>query len=85
MIELTEETIDTSEVLGSADARGGAVVLFLGTTRQFTGGRETLSLDYECYPAMARRKLQELESEALQRWELQQVCIVHRTRTPGAG
>ena len=46
--------------VGSPQA--GAVVLFLGTTRQFTAGRETASLDYECYADMARRKLEELET-----------------------
>ena len=86
MIELTEKTIDTSEVLTRVQTpAAGAVVLFVGTTRQFTRGRETLSLDYECYPDMAHRKLQELESESLQRWELHQVCIVHRLGHLGLG
>ena len=56
----------------------GAVVLFLGTTRQFTAGRETASLDYECYADMARRKLEELETQARERWPLVGCAIVHR-------
>ena len=31
----------------------GAVVLFLGTTRELTGGRQTVALDYEAYREMA--------------------------------
>jgi molybdopterin synthase catalytic subunit len=59
-------------------AAAGAVVLFLGTTREMTKGRRTNSLDYECYPQMAHRKLAELEAEARQRWPVAECCIVHR-------
>jgi len=79
MIKLTHERIDTAAVLsevGSAEA--GAVVLFLGTTRQFTRGRETSHLDYECYPEMARSKLEELEAEARRRWPILHCSLVHR-------
>ena len=61
MICLTHEPIDPSRVLASvASNDAGAVVLFLGTTREFTHGRQTASLEYECYPEMAQKKLQEL-------------------------
>jgi molybdopterin synthase catalytic subunit len=53
-------------------------VLFLGTTREFTHGRQTASLDYECYPEMAEKKLAELEAEARQKWPLTGCAIVHR-------
>jgi molybdopterin synthase catalytic subunit len=53
-------------------------VLFLGTTREFTGQRRTVSLDYECYEQMAVTKLGELEAEACRRWPLVGVCIEHR-------
>ena len=79
MIELTHKPIDTSGVLASVSSTdAGAVVLFLGTTREFTHGRQTASLDYECYPAMAERKLAELEAEARLRWPLTDCSIVHR-------
>jgi molybdopterin synthase catalytic subunit len=58
--------------------QAGAVVVFLGTTREFTRGRRSVSLDYECYPEMAEAQLRELESEARRRWTLVEVCIVHR-------
>ena len=79
MIDLTDQVIDVAQVLDHVRSpQAGAVVLFLGTARQFTRGRETLSLDYECYETMARAKLMELETEAMQRWELQRICVVHR-------
>ena len=79
MIELTEQPIDTQEVLrqvSSTDA--GAVVLFLGTTREFTRGRRTLSLNYECYAEMAKNKLAELDAQARRRWPVVATAIVHR-------
>jgi molybdopterin synthase catalytic subunit len=79
MIELTQQTIDPAALLRQVSSKqAGAVVLFLGTTREFTHGRRTLSLDYECYPEMAQRKLAELEQQARQRWALAECAIVHR-------
>lgn len=79
MIALTNDPIDATDVLQSVHSPlAGAVVLFLGTTREVTGDRRTLSLDYECYPEMAERKLRELEGEARRRWPLCNCAIVHR-------
>ena len=79
MVELTTSPIDGPGVLYSAcSPRAGAVVLFLGTTRELTGDRRTDSLDYECYPEMARRKLEELEAEARGRWPIVECTIIHR-------
>jgi molybdopterin synthase catalytic subunit len=79
MIELVTAPIDTDAVLRRvASPEAGAVVLFLGTTRRVTGGRETESLDYECFAEMARAKLVELEAEARRRWPLLECAIVHR-------
>jgi molybdopterin synthase catalytic subunit len=79
MIELTPQPIDTASLLASiASSDAGAVVLFLGTTREYTHGRRTASLDYECYPEMAEKKLAELEAEARRRWPLVSCAIVHR-------
>ena len=86
MIELVQQPIDTSRVLAHvASNEAGAVVLFLGTTRQFTHQRETLSLDYECYPEMATEKLQQLEAEARCRWPIVDLAIVHRLGHLGLG
>lgn len=79
MIALTHDPIDSAAVLEQVQSPlAGAVVLFLGTTRAVTGDRRTASLDYECYPEMAERKLRELEAEARQRWSLCECAIVHR-------
>lgn len=79
MVELTHSPIDTAAVLARAgDSRAGAVVLFLGTTREFTGERRTLKLHYECYPAMAEKTMAQLEQEARAKWPLVECVLVHR-------
>ncbi len=86
MIELIQDPINTDTVLKSvASTKAGAVVLFLGTTREFTAGRQTASLDYESYGEMAQGKMQELEAEARQRWSLIEVTLVHRLGHVGLG
>jgi molybdopterin synthase catalytic subunit len=79
MIELTNEPIDASRLLEQVGSPvAGAVVLFLGVTRGVTDDRQTASLEYECYPEMAREKLSELVAEARRRWPLEGCAIVHR-------
>lgn len=79
MIELTTDTIDTQQLLASVQSPlAGAVVLFVGTTRQMTDGRETASLDYECHESMANKELERLRNEARRRWPLEEVGLVHR-------
>lgn len=79
MIQLTTEPINSARLLDEATSpQAGAVVLFLGKTRELTNGRRTVTLDYEAYGPMAERKLEELEAEARKRWPLVECYIVHR-------
>lgn len=86
MIEITETEIDLLAVLQQVRSpRAGAVVLFVGAAREFTGDRRTEALEYECYGPMARAKLAELAGEACRRWSLDGCCVVHRVGRVGAG
>jgi molybdopterin synthase catalytic subunit len=79
MIEITEAPIDHAIVTDRVRSnQAGAVCTFLGTVREMTGDRKTLSLDYEAYPEMARRKLAEIESQARARWPIIDAAVVHR-------
>lgn len=79
MVELTNNTIDSEAALRQvSSSEAGAVVLFLGTTREFTGDRQTESLDYECYDQMARNQLEQLEQQARQRWPIVGCLLMHR-------
>jgi molybdopterin synthase catalytic subunit len=79
MIQLTNEHIDTADLLRRAGhPQAGAVVLFLGTTRELTDGRQTVALDYEAYTEMAQRCLADLETQARSRWPVIECLVVHR-------
>ena len=79
MIRLTNDAIDFHQLTEDVRSNGsGAVVLFLGTVREMTAGRQTVALDYDAYPEMAERKMGELEAAARDRWPIDRVAIVHR-------
>jgi molybdopterin synthase catalytic subunit len=79
MIQLTDEPIDASRLLQLAQQpEAGAVLLFLGTTRQFTRERETVELRYDAYRKMAVSELEKLEQEARRRWPIVECGIIHR-------
>ena len=57
----------------------GAVVTFLGVTRDHNAGRKVLHLEYEAYQPMAENKIVEIIGEMRGRWELGKIAIAHRT------
>lgn len=56
----------------------GAVVTFTGTVRQQAGDRRLASMTLEHYPGMTDAELARIEQEALNRWPLGGVTIIHR-------
>src|SRR5207245_10661781 len=79
MVQLTREPIDfavLTEQVRRADC--GAVVTFLGTVRDLTGDRVTVALDYEAYPAMAEKKMAQIEQDTRGRWPGGEMVMVHR-------
>ncbi len=83
MIRLTRDEIDYHGLAESVRSSGsGAVVLFLGTVREMTDGKQTAALDYEAYPEMALQKMTELETRAREQWPVERSAIVHRLGQP---
>jgi molybdopterin synthase catalytic subunit len=60
------------------DPRAGAVVTFVGTTRNENAGRRVRRLEYEAFASMATKEMRLLASEATRRWRLRKVAMVHR-------
>ena len=83
---LTRQPIDARELedrlLQGCD---GASVTFQGVVRNNTSGRTTLRLEYECYEAMAIRKMAEIGREIARQWEISRVGMVHRLGTMEVG
>jgi molybdopterin synthase catalytic subunit len=80
MVKLQAERIGVETIVDQVRSDSdGAVALFLGTVRNHNLGREVLHLEYEAYPEMALEEMQRIEGEALQRFEISDVVLVHRT------
>ena len=67
------------------DPGAGAVVTFLGTTRNQNAGRRVVRLEYEAFTRMAERELRRLATEARRRWPHRRVALAHRTGVDPVG
>jgi len=76
---LTRDVIDAGALVAAA-RRGedGAVVVFDGVVRNHTRNRQTLYLDYEAYDEMALKQMETLSREAVTRFGVRHVTLVHR-------
>jgi molybdopterin converting factor subunit 1 len=78
-VQLTSQPIDTAGLAECIKrAQDGAVVVFEGIVRDNSRGRRTLYLDYEAYEEMARRQLEELAAQALEKFKVRDVAVAHR-------
>ncbi len=76
---ITRGRINTQKTLESLKhADDGAAVVFEGIVRNQTRGRKTLYLEYEAYEEMALQQLESLASEALRKFQIRDLAIVHR-------
>ena len=79
MIQITHEPLDPEAITALVrEPTNGAVVTFLGTTRDSTGDRLVLHLEYEAYEPMAEKKLADIVQEMRERWSVGDVAIAHR-------
>ncbi len=78
-ILITEGPLETEDLTDRVrTGSSGAVVTFLGTTRDHNAGRHVTMLEYEAYRPMADKMLAQVASEMIGRWELGGVAIGHR-------
>ena len=76
---IVRERIETHAVLeGIKRAEDGAAVVFEGVVRDNSRGRRTLYLDYEAYEDMALKQMEELSEQAVSRFPIRDVAILHR-------
>lgn len=79
MIELTRQPLNPEAVTARVRRdSNGAVVTFLGTTRDFAEGKPVARLEYEAYEPMALRKLEEIRQELRAEFGVSDVAIAHR-------
>jgi len=64
----------------------GATVLFLGTVRDHSEGKEGVThLDYEVFAEQVEPKIAEIVTEATSRWPVLDVVVEHRSGTVRLG
>lgn len=56
----------------------GAVVTFVGVAREFSKGKTIKNLFFEHYPGMAEKQLNHIREEALSKFNVLDVEIIHR-------
>lgn len=84
MIEITENKIDIvgANLVGADPCvcpnTCGAVVTFEGRVRDHNDGKKVLKLFYDCYKPMAKKVLEEIRSEAISKWDIEEILVVHR-------
>jgi molybdopterin synthase catalytic subunit len=63
----------------------GAVVTFLGTTRDLSNKTRVTKLEFEHYPGMAEKKLAEIRERAISEYGVIDATIIHRIGTIPVG
>lgn len=77
--EISDKPLVVDDVTQKVVSRNaGAITVFIGTVRELTKGKKTLSLEYEAYPAMALKMFQQIEREMHEQWPEAQLAITHR-------
>jgi molybdopterin synthase catalytic subunit len=66
------------DTLSRGNTAIGGITSFVGLVRAIAGGQPITAMTLEHYPAMTERELQAIADEALRRWPLDTVLIIHR-------
>ena len=78
-VEIVDTPIAADAIVAAMKAGGdGAVCVFDGIVRDNTRGRPTLYLDYEAYREMALEQMQRLAGDAVAKFGVRDVALVHR-------
>lgn len=78
-IAIVREVIDAGSITAALKAGAdGAVCVFDGIVRDNTRGRRTLYLDYEAYEEMALNQMRSLAEEAVGKFGVRDIAVVHR-------
>lgn len=79
MFEIVNHRIDVERLLAAVGRpQAGAIVTFVGTTRNHNAGRPVVRLEYEAYPEMALREMHRIGEQVLERFGATAVAMAHR-------
>ena len=83
LIQLRSQTFDPYQELANyqntvSAGQYGATAVFVGSMRDFNEGDNVQKMWLEHYPGMTEKHLQAIADEAMQKWGLLDVVILHR-------
>ncbi|MGG0464266.1 molybdenum cofactor biosynthesis protein MoaE [Priestia aryabhattai] len=79
LFEVVNQPIAVDEIIKKVSGRdAGAITTFIGTVREFTKGKKTLSLEYQAYVPMAVKMLSQIGDEIQEKWPDALTAITHR-------
>ena len=79
MIEITQKPISPESVINKVKTdTSGCVAAYIGLIRQYSKGKQVLSVEYSDAQGKAESKLQEIANETRQKWQLNNIVIYHR-------
>ena len=82
MIDITRDDFDIAKVVAATRTSSmGCLVLFLGTVRDMTDGKMVRELLFEADEQEAINQLKQIRQEAIDRFGVTDVSIVHRVGT----
>jgi len=77
---LTAEPLDLARLVAEVTAPScGGIATFLGVVRDEDDGRTVHALEYQAYDRVAQAQLVAVAEEALARWPMARIAVVHRT------
>ena len=79
MFDITDRPLFLEPLVNAVSrSSSGAIATFLGVVREQTRGRQVLYLEYEAYREMAIPKMREIADEIRQKWQVDEIAMVHR-------
>ena len=79
MIEITKNPILPERIIDKVkNNSSGCAVTYVGLIRDHSQGKPVLSVEYQDTEGNAEAALQEIASEARQKWQIENIAISHR-------
>ena len=86
MIEISYQPLEPDRITSLVRKdTNGAVLTFLGTTRDNFQGKRVLTLEYEAFEEMALKKMEEIRRELQAEFNIEDMAISHRIGTVPIG
>jgi len=79
MIEITEKPISPALVVDKVKTdSSGCVLAYIGLIREYSRGKQVLSVEYRDAKGTAENSLRQIANEVRQKWQVENIAICHR-------